>query len=119
MKASAGRFRRKKSSQVCAERLAKPVGFHRDAQAELADAATFYEESRRGIGSAFVLAVQEAAALISDYPEGGPIIAPGIRRWLVQRFPFALIYRVREEEIEVLAVMHTHRKPGYWRTRRK
>jgi toxin ParE1/3/4 len=42
----------------------------------------------------------------------------GTRKYLLRRFPYAVIYRVTDEAIEVVAVAHGRRRPGYWKTRR-
>ncbi|AUX23813.1 uncharacterized protein SOCEGT47_043430 [Sorangium cellulosum] len=54
---------------------------------------------------------------IAETPEQGPEIEPGIRRMLLQRFPYGLLYAVEPERILVLTVMHLRRRPGYWRGR--
>jgi plasmid stabilization system protein ParE len=54
---------------------------------------------------------------IAEAPEQGPEIEPGIRRMLLQRFPYGLLYAVEPERILVLTVMHLRRCPGYWRGR--
>ncbi|HEY5870936.1 MAG TPA: type II toxin-antitoxin system RelE/ParE family toxin [Candidatus Tectomicrobia bacterium] len=41
----------------------------------------------------------------------------GTRRYLFPHFPFSLVYRVRDEEIEIVAVAHHRKQPGYWRSR--
>lgn len=40
-----------------------------------------------------------------------------IRRSLVRRFPFGVLYAFENEDIFVLAVMHLHREPNYWKNR--
>jgi toxin ParE2 len=40
---------------------------------------------------------------------------PRVMRYRLRRFPYGLVYRLAESEIVVLAVMHLHRKPDYWK----
>ena len=92
---------------------------HPEAREEFREAAEFYRE--RG-GNALALALLEdfehAAALLLEHPRLGAIWRPGRRRWLLTRFPYALIYTVSGDQIRILAVAHHSRRPGYWRGRR-
>ncbi len=63
--------------------------------------------------------MEECIDAIADAPERHPEIEPGIRRRLVShRFPYAVLYRIVPDEVQVFAVMHLHRRPGYWRRTR-
>ena len=100
-------------------RLALRIG--EEAQAELADAASWYEEHRRGLGQEFVDAVDTAARAIEDNPAIGspaPAVADAnIRRVFVRRFPYHLVDIELPDRLQVLAVAHDRRRPGYWMTR--
>jgi plasmid stabilization system protein ParE len=87
------------------------------AEEELGEAVRFYEERRAGLGLEFLDAYEATIARVRERPEAWRVFSPGFRRCLFERFPFALIYRVTESEIIVLAVMHLRREPGYWRAR--
>ena len=54
---------------------------------------------------------------IVDSPHAWPPYSHGTRRYLLRRFPFFVVYRVRGEEIEIVAVVHDRRRPGYWERR--
>jgi toxin ParE1/3/4 len=96
----------------------KPVLFHEQAKAELADAAAWYERQRPGLGSEFRSAVDDAVARIRENPQSGPFyLAETIRYYLVRRFPYVVFYSESENALRVLAVAHGRRKPGYWRDR--
>ncbi|MEY3202539.1 MAG: hypothetical protein RIR70_2089 [Pseudomonadota bacterium] len=72
------------------------------------------------IAEAFLNKFEESLALIQDNPAvGRPISKPGknLRLLNVRRFPFSVIYRAREDEIEVVAIAHHRRRPGFWRGR--
>jgi len=81
------------------------------------EAAAFYEEQAANLGREFLAEVQHAADRILESPLAGRKIRGEIRRRLLRRFPFALLYRLDPEEIIILAVMHLRRKPGYWSNR--
>lgn len=93
------------------------VRFLKVAQQELDEAHAWYEIQAQGLGLHLVREAQTAVRRIAVFPESCQEIGPDIRRCLVRRFPYALIYRVTGEGIVVLAFMHQHRKPLYWQAR--
>ena len=95
------------------------VWFHPEARAELLAAIRFYQQEAAGLGRAMAGEVRSALERISDFPESGsPDGTPDdLRRVFLDRFPFTLVYRIREEGVEVLAVMHQRQRPDYWRAR--
>lgn len=92
--------------------------FHRLAQAELNDAAQYYERQAPGLGRAFVDEVERCLQRIGDHPDAGMLMAPSIRRRLVDRFSYAILYRVHGETIRILTIMNLKRRPNYWTGRR-
>ena len=94
----------------------KPIRISSPASAEFADAVRWYEQKRNGLGSEFFDAVTDAIELLRTRPEIGTA-AGRTRSWLLTRFPYRLIYRVRHDDIYVVAVAHTSRRPGYWKNR--
>ena len=90
------------------------VSFHDLAKVELNEAAQYYEGESAGLGQAFVTSVEHCTAEIVRYPEAGLVIRGLIRRRLIRRFPYALLYRVKPTEIRILAVMNLKRRPAYW-----
>jgi plasmid stabilization system protein ParE len=84
------------------------------AEAELQDAAAWYDERSPGLGLRFVLAVRKKSDEILEAPERWPLAA-GSRRVLLGRFPYALVYReISADEIEIVAVAHLKRRVSYW-----
>jgi toxin ParE1/3/4 len=65
----------------------------------------------------FIAEVDQAIALIAASPDRWLRGLHGTRRFVLQRFPFAIVYRERETDIQVLAIAHGHRRPGYWKDR--
>ena len=90
------------------------VSFHPLAERELNDAAQYYEIESPGLGAAFLLEVQRCYDGIARFPNGGHVVLESIRRRLVARFPYAILYVVRPDVVRVLAVMNLKRRPGYW-----
>ncbi len=95
----------------------KTVRFLRPAEEEALDAARYYEFQSPGLGGDFLDRMDAAVADIRKNPERWPIVKGRIRRRLIHRFPYAILYRDDPEEIAIIAVMHLHRHPEYW-TRR-
>lgn len=96
----------------------KRVVFHPEAEVEFLAAAVFYEAQHRGLGVEFIAEVRRAARALQQHPELGHRFSRRLRRLLVQRFPYGLLYRVEAEDIFIVAVAHLSRRPGYWRRRR-
>lgn len=90
------------------------VSYHRLARRELNEAAYFYDSESMGLGSAFLDEVERCTQAIVDYPEAGPLIIGTVRRRLVPRFPYALLYSIKQDQPRVLAVMNLKRRPMYW-----
>ena len=91
--------------------------YHPDAEAELIEAAQFYERNVRALGGQFLDAADLAICLIQDAPERWSIIEEEVRQYLMSRFPYSIYYRIRSDEIRILAVKHHSRHPDYWRYR--
>ena len=90
------------------------VIFSKLAELELDDATRFYEIEFDGLGSRFREEVRQAARRISEYPEAWSIEIGDVRKCLLHRFPFKLLYSIEEDHIFVIAVAHQHRQPDYW-----
>lgn len=93
------------------------VEFHPEAQNEFVSAARFYEDHRQGLGLDFTLTIQRTYERLLDSPASGAPFGRRLRRVLVPKFPYGLLYRVEIDRIYIIAVMHLHRRPGYWRSR--
>lgn len=99
--------------------MTQPLRIHSLASLELTEAVRWYESKRVGLGEELL---DEFAALITRLtmnPESGnPIsVDQKTRRLLVTRFPYQVVYRVRPNEIVVVALAHLKRRPGYWKHR--
>jgi plasmid stabilization system protein ParE len=94
-----------------------PVEFHPEAEAELRASANYYDLQQSGLGERFIAAIEFALNGIVDAPLTWPVLEQDVRRKLTRVFPYAILYSVESDRIFVLAVMHCHQKPGYWRTR--
>lgn len=84
------------------------------AQRELDDAVIWYNEQAAGLGQDFLDELDRAVRRAVAFPLSAAEIELGIRRCLLARFPYGLIYGVDGETIVVIAVAHLHREPRYW-----
>jgi plasmid stabilization system protein ParE len=91
--------------------------FHPEAEEEFLEAINYYEDRERGLGYDFSIEVFATIQNIVIYPTAWPVIEESIRRCLVHRFPYGVLYSIEQEEILILAVMHLRRHPGYWKNR--
>jgi len=93
------------------------VSFHPEAVGDALQSRIWYSERSPKAGGAFETELARAIARLRDAPLRWPPFGQGTRKALLRRFPFAVIYRVGMDEIQVLAVAHLHRRPGFWRDR--
>ena len=93
------------------------VRFHPLADDELASAADWYLVRSATAAVGFVHAIEQAIQRIGEAPERYPRTRFGRRRFVLLNYPFDLVHRVVENEVEIIAVAHHARRPGYWRDR--
>jgi hypothetical protein len=84
------------------------------ADHEVDDAVAWYDEQAEGLGGDFLDELDRVIRLIRIYPLLATQIEPEIRRFLLARFPYSLIYGIDQETIVVIAVAPQHREPRYW-----
>ena len=91
--------------------------FSAAARRELNEAALWLELQEAGLGERFLEEIAQARQLILEYPEAWHPLGPLLRRCHLKRFRYGLIYHLRADVIEVIAVAHDRQKPDYWRDR--
>jgi plasmid stabilization system protein ParE len=87
------------------------------AQKELNDAVNWYNEQADGLGNEFLDELDRAIRRAVAYPQSCTEIESGLRRCIMARFPYGLIYGLEKDKIIVVAVAHLHRHPRYWADR--
>lgn len=97
--------------------MSLPLILTPEAEADVAEARSWYEEKREGLGEEFILCVEAGLAHIRRAPLGATEVVPGVRRVVVRRFPYGIFYRVDTDQIAVLAVYHSRRDPRVWQER--
>ncbi len=92
----------------------KPVRYHEAAEEELLNEIGYLELRAKGLGQRFFAEVRRAESLIAQFPEAGGEIRPGIRKRLLRKFRYSLIYSIEQDSLLILAVAHQSRRPGFW-----
>jgi len=90
------------------------VIFHPEAHAEMIEQARYYENKAEGLGADFLDAVEETTRRIAQSLNAGAVAQANVRRRLVAGFPITILYEAQSDRIYIAAVMHQHRRPGYW-----
>ena len=94
------------------------VRWHRLADDELSEAAVYFEKQKPGRGHTFLSEARHAIARIRTFPfSGSPVSADPVRRVLLRRFPYSVVYEYRNGEVIIYAVAHQRREQDYWRDR--
>jgi plasmid stabilization system protein ParE len=88
---------------------------HPEAALEHEEQVAYYEARSSGLGSRYHAAFQQAAFRACAAPQRYRIIAePKLRRVSLQGFPHHIIYRETIGAVQILAIAHDRRRPGYW-----
>ena len=87
------------------------------ASDDLEAGVSYYESENPGLGYRFTLEVRRLCRLIAKSPAGGFEVRPDVRRRILRRFPYSILYTVDDGEILIVAIAHQSRRPGYWSRR--
>ncbi len=93
------------------------VNFHPAAVEEAAEAHRWYAERSPRAALAFDEALNSAVQQMASHPKRWAKYLHGTRHLILQKFPYVVVYRVVDSSIEVIAVAHERRRPGYWKSR--
>jgi plasmid stabilization system protein ParE len=96
---------------------AKEYRFHPLAWEELEEADRWYFSHSYEVSLDFLNDLYAAVEDISRAPRRWPTYLYGTRRFVMQRFPFSVVYSDDPKLIILVAVAHSKRKPGYWKGR--
>lgn len=93
--------------------------FHKSAREELNKSVDYYRDCEIDLGYDFLEEVFAAIKRIQAYPEAWSPFSSKTRRCLVHRFPYFVVYRIINNEIQIVAIANSHQKPNYWQKRLK
>lgn len=94
--------------------MSRTFSFAPEAREELLETIRYYESESQGLGAAFLDSVNEGIQQILSFPQSAPVLRGKVRSKTIRRFPYSLIYSIREENIRIVAVMNQKRRPLYW-----
>jgi toxin ParE1/3/4 len=95
----------------------KQVRFHPEARLELRAAIQWYRDQDRAVATELRATVTNGLREIALSPQRWLKYLHGTHRYVLQRFPFTIVYLEQEEWVSIVAIAHGKRKPGYWRNR--
>jgi plasmid stabilization system protein ParE len=95
----------------------RSVSIHPAALEEAVAATEWYAKRSPRAAGLFLDEIDDAIGRISGHPEQFPSFDSGTRRAVLRRFPFLIVFREATGSVEIIAVAHGRRKPGYWRDR--
>ena len=90
------------------------VPFLPEADAEFRESVRYYEDKASGLGVAFIAEVHRVAAAVASQPSIGSPVDDELRKFVLRRFPYNLIYAVEGDGVVITAVAHHKRRPFYW-----
>jgi plasmid stabilization system protein ParE len=93
------------------------IEIHPAAVTEARQAYRWYVRRSAAAARRFQAAFDAALEQIAQTPERWPVYLHGTRFRLLRRFPYTIVYRQHEDRVQVVAVAHGRRRPGYWKRR--
>ncbi len=93
------------------------IRFFEEAVAEIEESRAWYRRRSESAEGAFLRELDHAIDLVVDAPHRWPIYLSGTRRYVFPKFPYSLVYFTEDDLVNVVAVAHEKRRPGYWRER--
>lgn len=91
--------------------------FHPEASTEFDEAFDWYAEKSGKLARRFLDSTARTIEFLRTYPEAGAPIGRHTRKFVIRPFSYSLIYLPGEEDIQIVAVAHHRRRPGYWAER--
>lgn len=89
-----------------------------EAQTDVREAALWYETRKVGLGLRFLAEVRTSLERIVTNPRRFPSVDESVRRALLNNFPYSIYFLNEDNAITVVAILHQHRQPGTWKSRR-
>lgn len=91
--------------------------YHPHARRELDDAVDYYDSIDLKLGDDFLEEIDDCISRILMFPLAWTKLHRSVRRCRTHRFPYSLVYDLEEEQVFIVAVMHSSREPNYWADR--
>lgn len=95
----------------------KPLSYHHLAESEIESAHAWYLRESPQAADGFYEELIPAIDRIGRYPRLFTSYLYGTQRLILHRYPFSIVFRERLQDIQIIAVAHASRRPGYWAKR--
>lgn len=89
------------------------------ATEEFNDAIEYYEFEVEGLGKRYKAEIKRALRTIRRFPRIGVIEEGDVRRYILHKFPYKILYSIEKDYIYIIAIANMHREPNYWIERLK
>ena len=96
--------------------MTRRIRFRPQAEDEVLQAQLWYEERKPGLGTEFGTSLSDTISRIADNPLAFPVARVETRRAVLRRFPYAVYFRLLDDDVIVLAV-HGSQHPRRWQDR--
>jgi hypothetical protein len=93
------------------------IHFLQAAAMELEEAVSYYNLQSEGLGFELAAEIQRTLKRIDEYPQAWTRFSHRTHRCRTNRFPYCIIYQIRLDMMLIVAIMHLHKEPGYWKSR--
>lgn len=95
------------------------IEYHPLTASDLNKAVAYYNRQRPGLGDELRTEVYASIERVLASPTQFSVVSRGIRRCLVHRFPYAILFRIMSPDtLRVLVIRHHRRQPGFGLRRR-
>jgi plasmid stabilization system protein ParE len=93
------------------------LSFHPSAESEVLGSFLWYTKRAPDAADAFQDEIEQSGRLILRNPSAWPPYLHGTQKYVLKHFPFTIVFRATKNQIEIIAVAHHRRRPGYWAER--
>ena len=91
---------------------------HPQAKEELEQTILFYKKQQAGLEKRFIEAAEDAINRVCRNPLLYRKVDDDVRKCRLLHFPYAIVFRIKPAQIEIIAVMHLRKQPNYWQLRK-
>jgi len=97
--------------------MMKRIDVHPEARLETKTSILWYRGQSESAAIGFAFELKEAFLAIRKHPHLYPAYLHGTQRRILDRYPFSIVYRELLDQIQIIAIAHQKRRPGYWKSR--
>jgi toxin ParE1/3/4 len=99
--------------------MKKEITFHPDVTDDIKSSYIWYEGKIKGLGDKFLEELEDGYISIQNFPDTWANFQFGFKRYILNKFPFSILYKVSNNKIFIVTIMHNSKNPNYWKERLK